>query len=350
MNGMSGAGKDYSAVFSDISKLYEDTLGMPLSERNRALVSTYWHIGRRIVEVNQGGSGSAKYGAQILKRLSADLTAKYGDGFSLRSLFNIRRFSLEYAEKALVEPLPWSHYRTLLGVADLDARAALEARIRKEGLSSREIERFVRRANGLAFAAKVNTDDALLVPRKGRPHLYRLEKVREGGKTVAYLDAGFSVKHRVPSKGLSRLARHAIVTVNGKTIERVKVDDESERFCYEGVVMRVVDGDTLQFRADLGWNVVADLRLRLRGVDAAELGTGEGEKAKRFVEKLMTPGRKVRLFTYGCDVYGRYLADVFYGDNGADLTPGKPGVIFLNEQIISTGHAGFMKANIWKEE
>jgi len=340
----------YSGVLADISKLYEDTLGMSPSERNRVLVITYWQIGRRIVEVEQGGRVSAKYGAQILKQLSQDLSDKFGDGFSMRNLFYIRRFSVTYPKTHLEDPLSWSQYRALLGVRDDSVRAKLEAKIRKDGLVCRDLERLVRRANGKSFAIAADAGEALLVPRRGRLHLYRLEKLREGKKDVCYLDAGFSVKHRVQLEGLAKLSDGAVVTVGGKTARSADVADQSERFCYEGIVMRVVDGDTLVIRVNLGFDVFADHRLRLRGVDAAELGTAEGEKARRFVEKIMTPGLTVLLFTYGCDVYGRYLADVFYSDVDTILTPETPDGIFLNAQIISCGHAGFMKTDRWQDD
>lgn len=54
------------------------------------LVQTYWHIGRHIVEWEQGGSDKSVYGSELIDRLSKDLTLEFGKGFSRSNLFQIR--------------------------------------------------------------------------------------------------------------------------------------------------------------------------------------------------------------------------------------------------------------------
>jgi hypothetical protein len=56
------------------------------------MTPTYWEIGRRIVESEQRGRRRAEYGEALLKNLAFDLTAKFGRGFSLANLKNIRKF------------------------------------------------------------------------------------------------------------------------------------------------------------------------------------------------------------------------------------------------------------------
>ncbi len=56
------------------------------------MTATYWEIGRRIVEYEQGGMQCAEYGEGLLKRLAADLTARFGRGFSKRNLEQMRLF------------------------------------------------------------------------------------------------------------------------------------------------------------------------------------------------------------------------------------------------------------------
>lgn len=48
---------------------------------NSVMTATYWLVGRRIVEFEQGGKERAEYGEALMKRLSADLTAKFDRGF-----------------------------------------------------------------------------------------------------------------------------------------------------------------------------------------------------------------------------------------------------------------------------
>lgn len=63
---------------------------------NRALLSLYWHIGNDILEKNK----ALGWGAQVIKRLPADLTRRFPDdrGYSERNLKNMRRFAAAYPD------------------------------------------------------------------------------------------------------------------------------------------------------------------------------------------------------------------------------------------------------------
>jgi hypothetical protein len=43
---------------------------------NTIMTATYWEVGRRIVDFEQGGKKRAGYGEALLERLAADLIAK----------------------------------------------------------------------------------------------------------------------------------------------------------------------------------------------------------------------------------------------------------------------------------
>jgi hypothetical protein len=62
-------------------------------------VMTNFEIGRRIVEHEQNGAKRAEYGTELLKELSARLTAEFGKGFSERNLRSFRSFFLTYRER-----------------------------------------------------------------------------------------------------------------------------------------------------------------------------------------------------------------------------------------------------------
>jgi hypothetical protein len=61
---------------------------------NAVLAATYWEVGRRVVEFEQGGEARAGYGEEFLKRLGADLSKKHGRGFGRRNLFSMWAFYL----------------------------------------------------------------------------------------------------------------------------------------------------------------------------------------------------------------------------------------------------------------
>jgi DUF1016 N-terminal domain len=64
------------------------------------MTTTYWEIGRRIVEREQAGVARAGYGEALLLRLSADLTKRFGRGFSVDRLETARLFYLAYPAMA----------------------------------------------------------------------------------------------------------------------------------------------------------------------------------------------------------------------------------------------------------
>ena len=68
----------YSALVSNISILLEQARRTTARSVNSILAATYWEIGRRIVEFEQGGRARAEYGEQLLVRLANDLTAQHG--------------------------------------------------------------------------------------------------------------------------------------------------------------------------------------------------------------------------------------------------------------------------------
>jgi hypothetical protein len=59
---------------------------------NSEMVIAYWHIGREIVEQEQGGRKRAAYGKAVLEELSRRLRAELGRGFDVTNLRKMRQF------------------------------------------------------------------------------------------------------------------------------------------------------------------------------------------------------------------------------------------------------------------
>ena len=149
------------------ASLYESIRSLLLASRtqvrqtvNTAMVQTYWHIGRMIVEDEQGGQKRAAYGKQVLPELAKRLTQEFGSGFSAPSLWNYRQFYLCFPILSAVRrELTWTHYKSLLRIENLTAREwyAQEAalNINKEATPGAGLD-FVLRAQcggGQVFAA-----------------------------------------------------------------------------------------------------------------------------------------------------------------------------------------------------
>ena len=82
----------YDSLLTGISDLLDEARRTSARTVNSILTATYWEIGRRIVEFEQGGKARAEYGGELLKALSRDLTAKHGRGFSRTNLQLMRLF------------------------------------------------------------------------------------------------------------------------------------------------------------------------------------------------------------------------------------------------------------------
>ena len=67
---------DYGGLLTGISDLLDQARRMSARTVNNILTATYWEIGRRIVEYEQGGKARAEYGEELLKRLGEDLSAR----------------------------------------------------------------------------------------------------------------------------------------------------------------------------------------------------------------------------------------------------------------------------------
>ena len=98
-------------------------------------------------------------------------------------------------------------------------------------------------------------------------------------------------------------------------------------------VVRVMDGDTVVVRADLGWRVQLETSVRIDGINAPESNTPEGQESKKFAQALLQKRDKVTI------VSKRLLgATEKYGRTLADLTYGYPPVSFA-EAMVKAGHA-----------
>lgn len=82
----------YTGLINGIGELLESSRHATARVVNSFMTATYWELGRRIVEFEQGGKKRAEYGEELLKRLAEDLTTKFGKGFSRQNLQNMRLF------------------------------------------------------------------------------------------------------------------------------------------------------------------------------------------------------------------------------------------------------------------
>lgn len=170
---------DYATFAAGIRDLLDAARRASARAVNTLMTATYWEIGRRIVEFEQGGKDRAGYGKALLIKLSADLAAQFGRGFSVDNLERARKFyrAFPLGQKsatplrifkspppaaisatplrksrandvpapliALVErfPMPWSHYTRLISLQSPNAVEFYHTEALRGGWTVKQLER-----------------------------------------------------------------------------------------------------------------------------------------------------------------------------------------------------------------
>lgn len=156
----------YQSIFGDVSSIIDEARRSAARSVNAVMTAAYWMIGQHIVEFEQGGKERAEYGTALVERLAVDLTERFGRGFSVRIVWQMKAFYLAWSipqtvsaesessenlQTASVEssltsiasrfPLPWSAYVRLLSVKNINAREFYETEALRGGWSVRQLDR-----------------------------------------------------------------------------------------------------------------------------------------------------------------------------------------------------------------
>lgn len=108
---------------------------------NSAMVTAYWEIGEQIYKAC-GENDRAEYGKKLLQYLSEQLTAEFGQGYTVRNLRAMRQFYCCFPIRhTLCAELGWSHYRLLMRIADEKERTFYAEECAKSAWCVRQLER-----------------------------------------------------------------------------------------------------------------------------------------------------------------------------------------------------------------
>ena len=164
---------DYTYIHGNIVAILESSRRAAARSVNALMTATYWEVGRRVVEFEQGGENRAAYGQALLVRLSGDLTKRFGRGFGVDNLELMRLFYQTYPPATISEslirksadsgaapnselvirnfdlerlatvfPLSWTHYVHLMRrTRSTDERTFYEAEALRGGWSVRQLDR-----------------------------------------------------------------------------------------------------------------------------------------------------------------------------------------------------------------
>ena len=130
-------------IVNDIQGIIEASQKSAYRTVDTILLKRNWLIGYRIAEEILLGEQRAEYGAEVIKKLSKELTANYGKGYTKTNLYNFYSF-YKYFTKIFhsvsgkfEKLLSWTHYRVLLQVKDDVARAWYEKEVFEQTWSVR---------------------------------------------------------------------------------------------------------------------------------------------------------------------------------------------------------------------
>lgn len=194
----------YEGLLADVVCVIDEARRATARTVNAAMTTTYWLIGRRVVEEEQRGTARADYGEQLVKRLAHDLSARFGRGFSQRNLWQMRAFYLAWPLQGTVcgkspsppaaaragrivqtlsaqllgtlskrcaarFPLPWSHYVRLLAVKSGNARAFYESEALRGGWTIRQLDRQIQ--SQFYERTALSRDKAALLTESDQSHI-----------------------------------------------------------------------------------------------------------------------------------------------------------------------------------
>src|SRR5690606_15530144 len=161
--------KEYRNLVQQILTTYEEGRKKAIQAVSSQSVRTYWEIGQYIVEFEQGGANRAKYGKALLERLSIDLSALHGQGFSRSNLNHMRAFYIKYPIcETLSHKLSWSHYVELTKIDDPLERSFYEQQSIKENWNIRELKRQKKSSLFLRLAASKDKAGILQLAKQGQ--------------------------------------------------------------------------------------------------------------------------------------------------------------------------------------
>ena len=287
----------------------------------RRLAMGYWRIGRWISVELLKNKDRAGYGEHLYEEVAQRVS------FSPTTLKRTVQFYRTYPIRSQVSELSWSHFLHLMAVKDKGQRKKLEHQALVEGWSVPELKKRIVAEASKASAAdskeekESDKEISRLTLVRGRLNIYKVlaSKLRgkDGGELL--IDYGFGVRRPFPEGEKKGFKDGDLLECSGGSDDPsgryVKTDVEDKlRYTYKAYVERVVDGDTLLVLIEGGGGNLVKERLRLRGINCAELKTESGQRAKRFVEGKLKdlPFIIIRTYKEQVDIHARYVADVFY--------------------------------------
>ncbi len=352
----------YQKFLDDIAGIYDRALKDVHLAVEAILKTAYWKIGERLVQVEQDGHIRARYGTRLLEQIATDMSKTNRKGFSVSNLQNMRQVYAAFPIHQLTGELTWTHFVALSMIKDKEERQAYLKKAAGKKWTVEELKNILFRDQVKTISSDNDAVKRLAVaPAKGEvPRLAFKRGVINAYRVLEpdpddplpsgnhlQLDCGFGVARtfRVLARSSGGpgdvvvLAEPAPGAAKVKKITSKDLKVDALLYTYAARVVKVIDGDTLKVKAKLGETERIRKKLRLRKIDAPELDTPEGKKARDFVVQALKDCPWIVIKTYSTDIHDRYLVDVFYLSGCDDPVKIALEGKLLNQALLDAGLA-----------
>ncbi len=317
---------NYENLLFLVQKTIQKTEQNIVKSVNRQKVVMSWELGK-ILDKHLVQNNRTKYGEKLIAQLSQDIS------ISERILYQMRAFYKTYPTLPNEEAsLSWSHYRNLISVGSDSKRKYLEDLTLRKKLDSAQLQK------------KISHSHATKKPKKSVPfsvtrgQLYAYKLVTFADSSERFVDCGFNVFVKVKTS----------LAGEGQIVESVKKGADfgckksnkkpAEIHTYKAKLERVVDGDTIHVTLDLGFDIRHKEILRLAKINAPEMTTLAGKKSAEVLQNILKNVSALVIKTNKTDIYGRYIADIFFSASGeTDLQKIADEGAYLNQMLFDLG-------------
>lgn len=291
--------KNYQNLLSDLETLLSQSKEEIQKAVNAQMTITYWQIGKRIEEEKM--TNSANYYNLILEDLENDLKLTKST-LSRATKF----FRLNPNKPSIDSALTWSHEKYLMAIKNDDLRLELTQNAQENDWSVKKLSS-------------------------------QIKNLKENGWINEHGNSG-----NESAGAKNPVGKPSHKSTSAKKTSKLKRPTDPN-YLYKAKIVDVVDGDTLILNIDLGFQVIKEQRVRLSQIDAPEISTVNGQESFRYLRDFAARLDEIAVRTNKVDIYGRYLADLFYlnedqkhGTTQADIFENGS---WLNEDLVRAGMA-----------
>ncbi len=292
----------YKKLLEEVQKAILKTEQNIVQTVNRQKVEMCWRIGK-IVDEHLVKNDRAEYGKKLFTELAKDTA------IAERTLYQMRAFYKAYPKLPKDENgLNWSHYRSLAAVKDSEKRKYLEDLTVTQNLDSKDLQQEISKSKPRTKLKSVKK----FTFQRGKLFSYKLAKFADTDS--AFVDCGFGIFTEVKTD-LENAGEILQSVKKGQGFALKKsTRNLHQLYTYKAFLEKVVDGDTLHVTLDLGFKIRHKEILRLGKINAPELKTDAGKKSCEALKKILQDVPFLIIKTNKTDIYGRYIAEVFFDE------------------------------------